>query len=240
MKRRSLLFTPFLLLTAPLLAGGGGAARAQDHAHSLPPGAKVLFDGKDLSLWSRRGNAEPATWKVVDGVVTAGGGDIQTRENFQDFRLHLEFMTPYMPDKHGQARGNSGVIVQSRYEIQVLDSYGKAVPGTGDCGAVYSQSAPLVNACKPPREWQSYDIVFRAPRFADGKMTEKPRVTVFQNGILVQNNTEIQGFTASHNGFAGEDVSTPGPIVLQDHGNPVKYRNVWIVPLPAKGSDKYE
>ena len=237
MRRRALLLSALAIPAALLLSAAHGQAEGV-LPNAPPPGADVLFDGKDLSKWTGRGNIKPAPWKIENGVVTAGGGDIQTREDFKDFRLHLEFMTPYMPDKKGQARGNSGVIIQGRYEIQVLDSYGKEHPGTGDCGAVYSQAAPLVNACKKPEEWQTYDIVFRHPRYADGKMTERPRVTVFQNGILVQNNTEIHGLTANHD--EKSDVSWANGLVLQDHGNPVKYRNIWIVPLPEKGSDKYE
>lgn len=239
MQRRSLILLSIALPALAFVTASRGAAQATLGAPPVP-GAKVLFDGSDLSHFTRAGSNEPAAWKVEDGTMTVGSGSIQTKGLYQDFQLHLEFMTPYMPDKHGQARGNSGVIIQRRYEIQVLDSYGKESPGTGDCGAVYSQSAALVNACKQPLEWQSYDIIFRAPRYADGKMTEKPRVTVFQNGILVQNNTEIQGFTASHNGFGGQDVSNPGPIELQDHGNPVQYRNIWIKELPLKGNEKYE
>jgi hypothetical protein len=220
-----------------------GAARtaAQDPntpPQPVPPGVQVLFDGKDLHNWVKRGDGKPAEWKVEDGAMIARGGDIMTKDKFQDYQLHVEFMTPYMPDAHGQARGNSGVYMQSRYEIQVLDSYGKARPGKGDCGAVYNQSAPLVNACKPALRWQTYDIVYRAPRFVDGKLTEHPRVTVMQNGVLIQNNTEIGGNTVSS--VMGDDPATPGPILLQDHGNTVKYRNIWIMPLPEKGSDTYE
>lgn len=215
------------------------ASRGEDQPAPVPapPGAKILFDGSNLSQWVSRGD-RPAPWKIEDGVATAGGGDIETREKFQNFYLHVEFMTPYMPDKHGQARGNSGVYLQGRYEIQVLDSYGKPEPGTGDCAAVYGQSAALVNACRPPLRWQTYDIVYRAPRYHDGQLVEKARVTVLQNGVAVQNNTEIQGGTTA--GHTGEPPQDPGPIMLQDHGNPVKYRNVWIVPLPEHGASKYE
>ena len=142
-----------------------------------------------------------------------------------------------MPNAKGQGRGNSGIGLQGVYEIQVLDSFGIAEPGTGDCGAVYNQTAPLTNACKAPLEWQSYNIIFRAARFKDGKKSENARVTVFQNGILVQNNTEIPGGT----GIGGEEpkTETDGPIVLQYHGNDVQFRNVWIKPLPEHGSLKY-
>ena len=203
-----------------------------------PDTAVVLFDGKDLSNWTKLDGGAPA-WEVADGAmtVTAGGGDIVSREQFNDFLLHLEFMTPDMPDAMGQAKGNSGVFLQSRYEIQVLDSYGIDVPGMGDCGAIYNQFASLVNACKPPLEWQTYDVMFRAARVGEsGEIEENARVTVLQNGIVIQNNVEMLGATG---GATDEDAAEPGPLRLQDHGNPVKYRNIWIVPVPLKGSDVY-
>jgi hypothetical protein len=203
-----------------------------------PDTAVVLFDGKDLSNWTKLDGGAPA-WEVADGAmtVTAGGGDIVSREQFNDFLLHLEFMTPDMPDATGQAKGNSGVFLQGRYEIQVLDSYGIDVPGMGDCGAIYNQFASLVNACKPPLEWQTYDVIFRAARVGEsGEIEENARVTVLQNGIVIQNNVEMLGATG---GATDEDAAEPGPLRLQDHGNPVKYRNIWIVPVPLKGSDVY-
>ena len=203
-----------------------------------PDTAVVLFDGKDLSNWTKLDGGAPA-WEVADGAmtVTAGGGDIVSREQFNDFLLHLEFMTPDMPDATGQAKGNSGVFLQGRYEIQVLDSYGIDVPGMGDCGAIYNQFASLVNACKPPLEWQTYDAIFRAARVGEsGEIEENARVTVLQNGIVIQNNVQMLGATG---GATDEDAAEPGPLRLQDHGNPVKYRNIWIVPVPLKGSDVY-
>ena len=203
-----------------------------------PDTAVVLFDGKDLSNWTKLDGGAPA-WEVADGAmtVTAGGGDIVSREQFNDFLLHLEFMTPDMPDATGQAKGNSGVFLQGRYEIQVLDSYGIDVPGMGDCGAIYNQFASLVNACKPSLEWQTYDAIFRAARVGEsGEIEENARVTVLQNGIVIQNNVQMLGATG---GATDEDAAAPGPLRLQDHGNPVKYRNIWIVPVPLKGSDVY-
>jgi hypothetical protein len=203
-----------------------------------PDTAVVLFDGKDLSNWTKLDGGAPA-WEVADGAmtVTAGGGDIVSREQFNDFLLHLEFMTPDMPDATGQAKGNSGVFLQGRYEIQVLDSYGIDVPGMGDCGAIYNQFASLVNACKPPLEWQTYDVIFRAARVGEsGEIEENARVTVLQNGIVIQNNVQMLGAIG---GATDEDAAAPGPLRLQDHGNPVKYRNIWIAPLPLKGSDVY-
>ena len=203
-----------------------------------PEAAVILFDGTDLSNWTTLDGGSPA-WKVADGAmtVTAGEGDIVSREKFTDFLLHLEFMTPDMPDATGQAKGNSGVFLQGRYEIQVLDSYGIDVPGMGDCGAIYNQFASLVNACKPPLEWQTYDAIFRAARVSEsGEIEENARVTVLQNGIVIQNNVQIEGATG---GATDDEAAAPGPLRLQDHGNPVKYRNIWVVALPLKGSDVY-
>ena len=205
---------------------------------TAPEAAVVLFDGRDLSNWTKLDGGAPA-WEVADGAmtVTAGEGDIVSRERFTDFLLHLEFMTPDMPDATGQAKGNSGVFLQGRYEIQVLDSYGIDVPGMGDCGAIYNQFASLVNACRPPLEWQTYDVIFRAARVGEsGEIEENARVTVLQNGIVIQNNVQIEGATG---GATDEDAAAPGSLRLQDHGNSVKYRNIWVVPLPQKGSDVY-
>lgn len=206
--------------------------------HTPPESAVVLFNGSDLSNWTSRDGGAPG-WAVEDGVmaVVPRTGDIMTTERFTDHFLHLEFMTPDMPEATGQAKGNSGVFLQGRYEIQVLDSYGIAVPGMGDCGAIYNQFAPLVNACKPPLEWQSYDVIFRAPRLNDdGEIVENTRVTVLQNGLVILNNVILSGTTGAN---IGGGVGDPGPLLLQDHGNLVKFRNIWAVPLPLKGSDKY-
>lgn len=203
-----------------------------------PSNAVILFNGKDLNNWHTRKD-EPAGWDVADGVMTVvrGTGDIMTEERFTDFMLHLEFMEPDMPEATGQAKGNSGVYLQGRYEIQVLDSYGIEVPGKGDCGAIYDQFASLSNACKPSLQWQTYDVIFRAARLDDsGQVIERARITALQNGIVIHNNVQVLGVTG---GAIDDNVGEPGPLLLQDHGNPLKYRNVWIVPLPLKGSDKY-
>ena len=221
-------------------AGGGGPSQRKDAASSAamrkpPADAVILFDGKDLNNW-RQPDGSPAVWKVEDGVMTVSRGNIVTKETFGDAWIHVEFMEPDMPNARGQEKGNSGVYVQARYEIQVLDSYGIEVPGRGDCGAIYGQYAPLVNANKPPLQWQTFDIIFRAPRVdASGKTLEQGRMTVLQNDMVIHNNVELLGPTAG----GDPNVAAPGPLLLQDHGHPVKYRNVWLVHLPLKGSDAY-
>jgi hypothetical protein len=198
--------------------------------------AVILFSGKDLSNWTKL-DGQPAGWKVEDGImhVLPGTGDIMTKEKFTDFFLHLEFRCPDMPEAKGQAKGNSGVFLQGRYEIQVLDSYGLEIPGKGDCGAIYNQFAPLVNACRPPMEWQTYDVVFRAPRLNNsGEVIEAVRLTVLHNGLVIQNNIQLSSNVLT------QEAGTPGPLRLQDHGNLVAYRNIWAVPLPLEGSDTYE
>ena len=208
--------------------------------HAAPsPGAIVLFNGQDVSNWTTK-DGEPAGWKVEGGVlhVAPRAGDIMTTELFTDCFLHIEFRCPYMPEATGQAKGNSGVYLQGRYEIQVLDSYGLNIPGMGDCGAIYNQFAPLSNACNPPEVWQTYDVAFRAPRLDEaGEVVEPARMTVLQNGTVIHNNIQLPGVTG---GALDENVGEPGPLRLQDHGNLVAYRNIWAVPLPLEGSDTYE
>jgi hypothetical protein len=223
-------------------------------AAPIPPiaGLKVLFGGKsdDITVnWQQKGQA--GKWDCEDGAMIASRPDsISTKEKFTDFQLHVEFREPYLPDAKGQARGNSGVFLQGRYEIQVLDSYGISDPGSGDCGAVYSIHAPLVNACKPPLQWQTYDIVYRAPRIdpATHALIDLPRVTVLQNGILVQNQVAITRSTHQPKLKASESApppalptgyDTPGPITLQWHGSRVAFRNIWVVPLALNGANHY-
>jgi hypothetical protein len=202
----------------------------QDVKSTPPPkGAIVLFDGKSLDQWASRNDPKkPAPWKPVEGgAMQAGGGDIITKEKFDGhFKLHVEFRVPYMPKATGQGRGNSGVYLQGRYEVQVLDSYGLD-PKDNDCGAIYTIAKPLVNACKAPTVWQSYDIDFHAPTFADGKKTEPGRISVLHNGIKIQDETKLTKDNTT-SGLGG-DPATPGPILLQDHGNPVQFRNIWLV-----------
>jgi hypothetical protein len=195
-----------------------------------PSDAIVLFDGKNLDRWrSAAGGA--AKWIVRDGYVEVapGTGDIATTDSFGDCQLHIEWATPSVVKGEGQERGNSGVFLMDRYEIQVLDSYDNKTYFHGQAGSVYKQYAPLVNASRPPGQWQTYDIIFKAPKFDDqGKVTERARVTVLQNGVLIQNNVEIYGNT--YNDRPAYYIAHPSqqPLHLQDHGNPVRYRNIWI------------
>jgi hypothetical protein len=194
-----------------------------------PEGAVVLFDGKSLEGWVGRNDGKPARWKVVEGgvlQVEKGAGDIVTAEKFDGhFKLHVEFRVPHEPGAKGQGAGNSGVYVQGRYEVQVLNSYGLPA-ANNECGAIYEVAAPRVNACKLPTVWQSYDIDFTAPKCADGKKVEPARMSVWHNGVQVHDNVAIPvNFTR-----AGMDTDpcTPGPILLQDHDHPVQFRNVWL------------
>lgn len=194
-----------------------------------PKYAIPLFGGKSLDGWVSR-NGGPAKWKLEDGYaeVVPGTGDIYTKENFTDFQLHVEFWLPLMAEVTGQARANSGVYMQGLYEVQVLDSYG-LVPRKDDCGAIYEIAAPLRNACKRPERWQTYDIAFRAPRFdQSGNLKTKGLITVIHNNILIQHAVELEG--KGTRASMVRDPKIPGPILLQDHGNRVRYRNVWIIP----------
>lgn len=208
------------------------------HQGSLPPvvapgpppsDAIVLFDGQDLAAWSAL-DGKAARWKVIDGSfeVVAGTGDLRTREEFGDCQLHLEFRTPSPPKGDGQGRGNSGVFLMGRYEIQVLDSFENQTYADGQCAAIYGQHPPLVNASRPPGEWQSYDLVFRAPRFEGEKLLAPATMTLLHNGVLVHDRAELKGTTV-HQAVARYEAHGPaGPLRLQDHGDAVRYRNVWI------------
>ncbi|HMF88912.1 MAG TPA: DUF1080 domain-containing protein, partial [Gemmatimonadaceae bacterium] len=173
----------------------------------------------------------PARWTIRDGYVEVvpGSGDITTKEGFGDAQLHIEWATPAVVKGEGQDRGNSGVFLMEQYEIQVLDSYDNKTYFHGQAGSVYKQHAPLVNASRKPGEWQTYDIVFHAPRFDEqGKVIDRARVTVLHNGVLIQNNAEIYGITYNDRPalYIAHDMSRP--IRLQDHGNPMRFRNIWI------------
>jgi hypothetical protein len=195
-----------------------------------PADAIVLFDGKDLSKW-RSGDGGPARWNVTAGYVQVapGTGMIRTAEGFGDVQLHVEWMAPDPPRGTDQDRGNSGVFFMGQYEVQVLDSYDNVTYPDGQAGAVYGQYPPLVNASRKPGEWQTYDIVFRRPRFgSDGSLKSPAFLTVFHNGVLVQDHVELTGATAHQRRPPYQMHPDRLPIGLQDHEHPVRYRNIWL------------
>jgi hypothetical protein len=194
-------------------------------------GAVVLFDGDDLQSW-QKSDGSAATWPLSGGSMEVLGGDIKTRQSFTDFKLHVEYWQPNLPsDVTGQQRGNSGIYLQDRYELQVLDSFGDTTLANDEAGSIYLKKAPDSNAARAPETWQTYDITFRAARFnSSGAKTENARVTVVWNGVTVHNNVAIDGPT----GGGAAEGATPGPIRLQDHGDAganVRYRNIRIEPL---------
>ncbi|MCQ2239278.1 MAG: DUF1080 domain-containing protein [Bacteroidaceae bacterium] len=203
--------------------------------HTAPSDAIVLFDGKNLDAWkSGRPNVDgPAEWPVHDGVFTVDKkkGDIITKQSFTNYQLHIEWCIPENITGKDQARGNSGIYMQDKYEIQVLDSWDNPTYVNGQAGSVYKQYPPMVNPCRKPGEWNVYDIIYTAPVFkADGSYLYHPRVTVIFNGVVVQNNTMILG-TTEWIGFPKVAAHGAGPIRLQSHGDPsepISYRNIWI------------
>jgi hypothetical protein len=202
-------------------------------ASDAPSDAIILFNGKDASAWQNR-KGEAAAWTVADGAMTVkpGAGEIHTRESFGDCQLHIEWRTPAEVKGNGQGRGNSGIFLMGRYELQVLDNYNNKTYSNGQAGSIYKQLVPSVNVCRPPGEWQSYDIIFTAPVFYDnGLLKSQARITVIQNGVLVLNNMAIWGGTEYIGMPVYERHASKLPIMLQDHGNPVSYRNIWIRPL---------
>ncbi|MBA4276305.1 DUF1080 domain-containing protein [Flavobacterium sp.] len=198
-----------------------------------PSDAIILFDGKNLNQWvSQKDTSKEASWKIINNdymEVVPGSGGIETKMKFGDCQLHIEWSAPDVVVGGGQSRGNSGIFFQNRYELQVLDSYDNRTYSNGQAGSIYKDYVPLVNAMKPPLEWNVYDVIYTAPRFkADGKIDSPARITVLHNGVLIQNNVSINGLTqyiGLHNYPSphGEDV-----ISLQDHNNKTQFRNIWI------------
>lgn len=194
-----------------------------------PSDALVLFGGKDLSEWAAM-DGSAAKWEVKDGMVTVskGGGDIKTKRVFGDFQLHIEWKTAVGDPDNGQNKSNSGIFLQDRYELQVLDNYENETYSNGQAASIYKQHIPLVNASRRPGEWQSYDVIYTAPRFGEtGRLVEAARVTVLHNGVLVQNNVSIWGPT-EYIGLGTYQAHGKAPLRLQDHDNPVSFRNIWI------------
>ena len=219
-----------LLALAPVFIANAGDSPATVEPPVVDPGpppadAIVLFDGKDLAQW--RGEKGAAQWKLEDGAMVVNGtGSLMTRESFGDCQLHLEWAAPARIEGEGQGRGNSGVYLQGRYEIQILDSHNNKTHPDGQAGAFYGHAAPLVNAARKPGEWQTYDIIFHAPRTTAEGTTEPGSFTVLHNGVLIQDHVPIPGDPTTAAPLRG--IAAEGPLVLQDHGNPVRFRNIWI------------
>ncbi|MCI0499920.1 MAG: DUF1080 domain-containing protein [Planctomycetales bacterium] len=200
----------------------------------LPPSdAVVLFDGTGLAAWQSAKDGSDARWKVENGYMeaTSKAGDIQTRQAFGSCQLHIEWASPEVVAGSDQGRGNSGVFLMDKYEVQVLDCYENVTYADGQTAAIYGQKPPLVNVCRKPGQWQTYDIIFHAPKF-DGQTVVRPAtITVLHNGVLVQDHWEIQGTTLHKTPARYEPHAGTLPLRLQDHGNPVRFRNIWIRPL---------
>lgn len=202
-----------------------GTPSTQQKTGRAPSDAIVLFDGTDLSEW-RGGN-----WKIEDDYMTVSKGDLKTKKKFGSCQLHVEWAAPKMSEEEGQGRGNSGVFLMGRYEIQVLDCYENETYADGYAGAIYGQYPPLVNACREPGEWQTFDIIFEAPEFEDGELVEPAYATVLHNGVLVQNHVAFQGPTVWKKLARYSEHPSKLPLKLQEHGDPVRFRNIWIRPL---------
>jgi hypothetical protein len=218
------------------------SASTQEQPGKPPSDATVLFDGKDLSQWASM-DGSPTKWITRDGYMECvkGSGYIRTLQNFGDCQLHVEWAAPTPAQGEGQGRGNSGVFLGlDRYEIQVLDSFGNKTYADGGAGAIYGQYPPLANVCRPPGQWQMYDIVYTAPRFdAEGKRLSPVRLTVFHNGVLIQNNVELTGPTSWLERAPYQAHPEKQPISLQDHGNPVRFRNIWVRELGKPGKKEF-
>lgn len=196
---------------------------------SPPSDAIILFDGKNLDNWESH-DGQKAQWTVAKDVMTVakGTGDIRTKQEFGDIQLHIEWRTPSEVEGEGQGRGNSGIFFCEKYELQILDSYNNRTYSNGQAGSIYKQSIPMVNASRPPGEWQAYDVVFISPKFkSDGTLETPGRITVFHNGVLIHHCTEIKG-TTEYIGQPKVVAHGKGPLRLQDHGNPTSFRNIWV------------
>jgi hypothetical protein len=210
-----------------------GTCSTLDQAGTAPSDAMVLFDGKDLNNWTSTTEGKETKWVVKDGAMmpTPHSGMIRSKQKFGSCQLHVEWATPTKVEGEGQGRGNSGVFLMGQYEVQVLDSYNNKTYPDGQAGALYGRKVPLVNACRKPGEWQSYDIIFHRPVFEGGKVVKRATFTVLHNGVLIQDHYELTGGTqwkGPHAVTSYVPHGDKGPIELQDHGNPVLFRNIWI------------
>ena len=202
---------------------------------SAPSDAVVLFDGKDLSEWDNQ------NWKVENGEMVAARGDIRSKKSFGDCQLHIEWSAPVPAKGNGQGRGNSGLFLMNTYEIQILDSYKNKTYHDGQAGAIYKQTPPQVNAMRPPGEWNSYDIIWTAPRFNDdGSLKSPAYITAIHNGVLILNHFELKGDTPFTRPPQYKKHADRLPIRLQDHGNPVRFRNIWVREIGAAKGDQAE
>lgn len=199
---------------------------------AAPTNVVVLFDGKDLSNWRDKKTGGPALWSVDDGAAVSSGGDIATTESFGDVQLHLEFRESPSTKETGQGRGNSGIYFMGLYEIQILDCYENKTYADGSIGGLYGQHPALANACRPPGEWQTYDLIFTAPRFGnDGELVSPAYITAILNGVVVQNHQAFRGATNWRSAGKYTAHAAELPLVLQYHNNPVSFRNIWASPL---------
>lgn len=197
------------------------------HKAPAPADALVLFDGTDFSKWQGQGGE--VKWKIQDGYMeTTKTGVIRTKGEFGDFQLHIEFATPEKVEGSGQGRGNNGLNIYGRYEVQILDSYENKTYPDGQASAIYGQTPPLVNASKGPGQWQTYDVIFEGPRWQDGKLTRKGSITVLHNGLVVHHKRELVGGTNHRRIVDYKEHPPKGFIQLYEHGNPVRFRNIWI------------
>src|SRR5882672_8268670 len=214
----------------------------QEQAGKPPSDSIVLFDGKDLSQWVSM-DGSPTKWVTRDGYMECvkGSGYVRTLQNFGDCQLHIEWATPSAAEGEGQGRGNSGLFFGlDRYEVQVLDSYGNKTYSDGSAGSIYGQYPPLANACLPPGQWQTYDIIYTAPRFdAKGELQSAARITVLHNGVLIHNNIQLTGPTSWLERAPYRAHPEKQPLSLQDHGNPVRFRNIWVRELGKHGKKEF-
>ena len=223
-----------------------GTFSSQEQPGTPPSDAVILFAGSDLSKWEAdEGTGVPTKWVVKNGAMECvpGSGYIRTKENFGDCQLHVEWAAPSKVEGNSQGRGNSGVFLMGLVEVQVLDNYDNPTYPDGSAGSVYGVNPPLVNALRPPGQYQTYDIVFRRPVYKDGQPLDPGHITVFENGVLVQDHTMLEGGTGHMSRSKPKAFPAAGPLKLQDHGNPVRYRNIWYRPLPPRavegGTDGY-
>lgn len=223
-----------------------GTFSSQEQPGKPPADAVVLFDGTDLAHWEAdSGQGVPTKWVIKNGAMECvpGSGYIRTKDKIGDCQLHVEWAAPTKVEGDSQGRGNSGVFLMGLVEVQVLDNYNNPTYADGMAGSVYGVNPPLVNALRPPGEYQTYDIVFRRPIYKDGKEVDPGHVTVFENGVLVQDHTRLEGGTGHMARAKPGPFPEAGPLKLQDHGNPVRYRNIWYRPLPPRpvegGTDGY-